>query len=202
MIYVQIGPKLQHLVSYNLPYCKDFFETLWHKGAQLVDNSRISQLSQKIPFSSKRTICVQFRPKVFNLISHDLSQNCYFWKHFSIMRRNRLAKVTLVSFPQKSSFNTIVQFDPNFGKNYVTLCPRELCLLIHSLKILKCGMIEYNSYTKVILVNLPKKLPLGARTIWAKFGTKLCNLVSWFTLWGCFWISVPWWGTIDRQKQP
>ena len=39
-------------------------------------------------------------------------------------------------------------------------------------------MIGYNSYTKVILVNLPKKFPFWVRTIGAQFGPKLCNLMS------------------------
>ena len=38
----------------------------------------------------------------------------FFLKHFSLVRYNSLTKVTLVSFPQKSSFRTIVQFGPKF----------------------------------------------------------------------------------------
>ena len=90
---------------------------------------------------------------------------------------NILTKFALVSFPQKSSFNTIVQFGHNLGQNHRILCPRQLCLLIHSLKILKYGMMEYNSYTKIAL-NLPKKFHFWARAIWAKFGPILCNLMS------------------------
>ena len=90
---------------------------------------------------------------------------------------NRLTKFALVSFPQKSSFNTIVQFGHNSGQNHTTLCPRQLCLMIHSLKTLKYGMMGYNSYTK-LAVNLPKKFPFWARAIWAKFGSKVCNVMS------------------------
>ena len=39
---------------------------------------------------------------------------------------------------------------------------------IHSLKILKCGMMGYNSWTKIILVDLSKNI--GARTVWANLG--------------------------------
>ena len=49
--------------------------------------------------------------------------------------------------------------------------------MIHSLKILKYGMMGYDSYTKV-KVNLPNKFPFWARAIWAKFGPKLCNAMS------------------------
>ena len=101
-----------------------------------------------------------------------------FLKHFGMMRHDRLKKVVLVIFPQKSSFNTIVQFEPNMGQNYVTLCPTQLYLMIHSLKALKCSMMGYNSQTKVLLVNLPKKLPFQLRTIWTQFGPNLCNLMS------------------------
>ena len=92
------------------------------------------------------------------------------------MGQKRLTKFALVSFPQKSSFNTIVQLGHNSGQNYTTLCPRQLCLMINSLKILKYGMMRYNSYTKVT-INLPKKFPFWARAIWAKFVPKLCNVM-------------------------
>ena len=101
-----------------------------------------------------------------------------FLKHFGMIGHNRVKKVVLVIFPQKSSFNTIVQFGPNMGQNYATLCPIQLNLMIHSLKILKCSMMGYNSQTKVLLVNLPKKLPFQLRTIWTQFGPNLCNLMS------------------------
>ena len=82
-----------------------------------------------------------------------------------MMGHKRLTKFALVSFLQKSSLNTIVQFGHNSGKNDTTLCPRQLRLMIHSLKVLKYGMMEYNNYTKVA-VNLPKKFPIRAREIW------------------------------------
>ena len=98
-------------------------------------------------------------------------------KYFCMMGYNRLTKFALVSFPQKSSFNTIVHFGQNLGQNHKTLYSRQLCLMIHSLKILKYGMMGYDSYTKV-KVNLPNKFPFWARAIWAKFGPKLCNAMS------------------------
>ena len=138
--------------------------------------SSISQLSQKIPFSSKRIIWAQFAPKLFGLISHDLPQSL-FWNIFSMMGHNRLTNFALVSFPQGSSFNTTVQFGHNLGEIHTTLCPRQLCLMIHSLNILKYGMMGYNNYTKVT-VNLPKIFPFWATAIWAEFWSKLCNVMS------------------------
>ena len=158
VIYIQFGPKLQHPISHELPYSKDVFETLWHEGAQL-DNRSIGQLSQKIPFSRKKTIWAQFCPKLLNLISHDQSQCCCFLEHFSMAGQNKLTKGALVSFPQKFTFKTIVQFRPNLGQNSTTLWTRQLCLLVHSLNILKYGMIGHNSQNKVILANLPNKFP-------------------------------------------
>ena len=63
------------------------------------------------------------------------------------------------------------------GQKYATLNPRQLYLMIHSLKILKCSMMGYNSQTKVLLVNLPKKFPFWLRAFWAQFGPNLCNLM-------------------------
>ena len=73
-----------------------FFDTLQHNEAGQVDSS-INQFSQNIFFSGKKIIRTQFDPKLFNLISHDLSQR-FFLKHFSRMRHNRQTIVTLVSF--------------------------------------------------------------------------------------------------------
>ena len=53
-------------------------------------------------------------------------------KYFCVMGHNILTKSALVSFPQKSSFNTIVQFGHNLGQNHTILFPGKLCLLIHS----------------------------------------------------------------------
>ena len=94
-----------------------------------------------------------------------------------MMGHKRLANFALVSFPQKSSLNTIVQFGHNSAKNHTTLCPRQLRLMIHSLKVLKYGMMGYNTYTKVA-VNLPKKFPIRARAICDELGPKLCNVIS------------------------
>ena len=93
-----------------------------------------------------------------------------------MMRYNRLTKFALVSFPQKSSFNTIVQFGHNLGKSHTTLCPRQLCLMIQSLKILKYGMIGYNSYTKVT-VNLPKKFLSGQGQFGPNLGQNYATVV-------------------------
>ena len=77
-----------------------FFNTLYHNEAGQVDSS-INQFSQNIFFSGKNRIRTQFGPKLFNLISHDLSQR-FFLKHFSRMRHNRQTMVTLLSFPRNS----------------------------------------------------------------------------------------------------
>ena len=122
------------------------------------------------------TIWVQFAPKLNDLISHDVPQS-FVLKYFCMIGHNRLAMLALVSFLQKSSFNTIVQFWPNLGQNHTTLCSRQLCLMIHSLKILKYDMMVRNSYTKVT-INLPTKFPFWARAIWAEFEPKLCNVMS------------------------
>ena len=39
-------------------------------------------------------------------------------------------------------------------------------------------MMGYNSYNKVLLVNLPKKFSFQLRAIWAQFVPNLCNLMS------------------------
>ena len=162
-----------------------------------MDSSSISQFSQKILFPCKRTIWAQFAPKLFNLIYH-LSQ--IFWKHFSMIGHNRLTKVVLVSFLQRSSFSTIEQFISNLGQNYGTLCPMQLFLMIHSLKILKCSRMGYSSYTKVML--LCEKFFLGGDKgnlglIWDKV---IHSYISWLTRWGSFWSFVAWWGIMHRQK--
>ena len=74
---------------------------------------------------------------------------------------NRWTKVTLFSFPQKSSFSTIVQFDPSWHQNDATLCSRQLCLMIFSLKILKCNVLKHNRQAKVVLINFLINLLLG-----------------------------------------
>ena len=131
---------------------------------------------KKSPFQAKEEFgsnSVQNYLILYLMICHRV-----FLKHFGMMGRDRLKKVVLVIFPQTSSFSTIVQFGPNMGQNYATLCPMQLYLMTHSLKILKCSMMGYNSQTKVLLVNLPKKFPFWLRAIWAQFGPNLCNLVS------------------------
>ena len=96
-----------------------------------------------------------------------------------MMGHDILKKVVLVIFPQKSSFNTIVKFGLNLGQNYATLCLRQLVLMVHSLKLLSCSMMGYNSQTKALIVNLPiKKFRFRIKTIWAQFVPNLCNLLS------------------------
>ena len=70
-------------------------------------------------------------------LSHSVSQELYSYdfgihvqittefilKYFCVMGHNILTKFPLVSFPQKSSFNTIVQFGHNLGQNHRS-CPR------------------------------------------------------------------------------
>ena len=94
------------------------------------------------------------------------------------MGYDRLKKVVLFIFPQKSSFNKIVQFRPNMGQNYESFCPRQLYIMIHSLKIFKCSMMGYNSQTKLLLVTLPKTFLFWLRVISAQFGPNLCSYMS------------------------
>ena len=102
-----------------------FFEKFQHNSAGYVDRS-ISQFSQKISFSGKTTIRAQFGPKVFNLISHDLSQR-FVLKLFSMMGHNRQTKITQVSFSRNP---VLVQLDdlshilakikqPSIASNYI-----------------------------------------------------------------------------------
>ena len=91
-----------------------------------------------------------------------------------MMGHNRWAKVTLVSFRQKSSSSAIGQFKPILGQNYASLCLRQFCLRICSVRILKCySMMRYSSQTKAMFANLPKKFSFGARV---KF-TFLCLMI-------------------------
>ena len=97
--------------------------------------------------------------------------SCFFLlKYFSMMEHNRLIKVTLFSFPQNIPFSTIVHFGPNLSQTYATLCPRELCHMVHSLKVLKYNTLGQHSYTKVILVNLPKNSLSGQGQLMPNFG--------------------------------
>ena len=94
---------------------------------------------KKCPFQAKR----QFGPNLAQNYSTPylmICQSCFFLlKHFSMIEHNRLIKVTLVSFPQNIPFSTIVHFGPNLGQIYATLCPRQLCHMVLSLKVLKCS---------------------------------------------------------------
>ena len=100
-----------------------------------------------------------------------------YFKIFCVMGHNILTKFALVSFPQKSSFNTIVQFGHSLGQNHTILCRGQLCLLIHSLEVWNMVWWGCNSYTNVA-VNLPKKFAFWVRATLAKFGPILCSLMS------------------------
>ena len=172
VICVQFGPKLQHLpVFFFLRHCS----IVRHNSQKIVV---LVNFPNKSPFQAKEESgpnSVQNYLILYLMICHRV----FLKKHFGMIGHDRLKKVVLVIFPQKSSFNTILQFGPNMGKNYATLCPRQLLyLMIHSLKILKCNMMGDNSQTKVLLVNLPKKFPFRLRAIWAQFGPNLSNLMS------------------------
>ena len=121
----------------------------------------ITQFSHKISFSVKRTIKAQFGPKLFNFISHDLSQR-FFLEHFNMMghRQTKTDKGNKGQFYQKSFFRAIGQFGHNLGQNYAILWRKQLYPMICCLRILKCcSMMGFNIQTKVRSVSLPKKFP-------------------------------------------
>ena len=91
-----------------------------------------------------------------------------FLKHFGMMGHDRLKKVVLVIFSQKFSFNAIMQFGPNMDQNYATLYPRQLYLMIHSLKIVRPKYYQLVNQTKI---------PLLAKGILAQFGPTLCFMI-------------------------
>ena len=83
-----------------------------------------------------------------------------------------LKRLVLVIFPLTFSFDTILEFRLNLRQNHATLCIRQLFLMILSLRIFKCSVMGYNSYTKVLLVNMPiEKSLFGLR----QFGPNLCK---------------------------
>ena len=103
-----------------------------------------------------------------------------------MMGHNRLTKFALVSFPQKFSFNTIVQF--------------EQAIMSHNLLSKNFEIFWYNSYTKVT-VNLPKKPLSGQGQIGPILGQNdatLCLMIH------CLSIFLKFCGMmrhkIDRQK--
>ena len=95
-----------------------------------------------------------------------------------MMGHDRLKKVVLVIFPRNPLLTQLCNLGRIWAKINATLCPRQLCLMIHSLKILKCSMLGYSSQTKLLLVNLPKTFPFWLRAFWAQFGPHLSNLMS------------------------
>ena len=98
-----------------------FFETLQPNGAQQVEKSSVSQFSKKkSPFQAKEKPGLK---SVQNyLILYFMICRKVFLYHFGMMGFDRLKKIVLVIFPQKSSFNVIVQFGSNMGQNHATLC--------------------------------------------------------------------------------
>ena len=124
VINVQFGPNLKHLIYQDLPYSKDFFETLQHNGTHSQTIVLLINFPKKSPFQAKR----QFGPnlaKNYSILYLMICQRLLL-KHLSMMGHDRLRKVTLVSFLQKCSFSTIVQFGPNISQNYATLYPKQL----------------------------------------------------------------------------
>ena len=170
VICVQFGPKLQHLAVFFLRHCS----IVGHNSQKIVV---LVNFPKKSPFQAKEESGPN-SVQNYLILYLMICQRVFLKKHFGMIGHDRLKKVVLVIFPQKSSFSTIVQFRPNMGQNYATLCPRQLYLMIHSLKILKCSMMGYNSQTKVLLVNLPKKFSFRLRAISVKFVPNLCNLMS------------------------
>ena len=75
-----------------------------------------------------------------------------FLETFQHHRAQQIDEGSFGQFSPEISFSTIEQFISNLGQNYGTLCPMQLRLMIHSLKILKCSRMGYSSYTKVMLL--------------------------------------------------
>ena len=71
-ICVQFGRKLWHFISRDLLNSKDFLEISKHIGVQQLEGS-IGDFFSEISFSSKTKTWAQFGPKLFSLISHELS---------------------------------------------------------------------------------------------------------------------------------
>ena len=135
-IQTQFDTKLWQPIFYVMLYCKYFF------GTKLV----------KISFSSKRTIRAQFGQISFNLKSHELPQR-FSLKHFNMMRHNRQPNVTLVSFPQKSSFSRIRQFELNLAHKYRALYLTNCCRNFYK----HFSMVGCISQIFLILVNVCQK---------------------------------------------
>ena len=115
-----IWPKI---VTPYLPHSKDFFKTLWHNGAQQVGIGSISQFSQKIILSSKRIISTQFGPKLLNLISHDLSQSCFFFFFFfETFQRDGTQQIDKGNISQFSPRNPLLRQLCSFGPKRPKFC--------------------------------------------------------------------------------
>ena len=137
VIFVQFGSKLQHLISHD-KYSKYFLRHCSIMGHMVV----VANFAKKSLFQAKGEFGSNLAENYLTLylmISHRV-----FFKHFGMMGKDSLTKVASVSFSQKSSFYTIVHFWPILGRNYATLCPKQLCLMIHSLKILKSSIMGCN----------------------------------------------------------
>ena len=194
VICVQFGSKLQHLIAHYLPYFKVFLRDCSIMGHNRQTIAVLVNLLKKSSFQAKgqsEPYLAQNYSTLYLMICQEV-----FLKHFSMMGNNRLAKVTLVGFP----FSTIVHFGPNSGKNYANIWSRELCHMIHSLIMLKCSMMGCHGQTKVILVNLPKKFPFGARTIEAQCGSKLYKIMAHDSLSEDFF-HILWMMSHNRQKK-
>ena len=76
----------------------------------------------------------QVCPKV---IQPYISSITDFLETFQHDRAQQIDEGSFGQFSPEISFSTIEQFISNLGQNYGTLCPMQLFLMIHSLKILK-----------------------------------------------------------------
>ena len=61
-----------------------------------------------------------------------------------------------------------MQFGHNLGQNHTTLCPRQLCVMIHSLKALKYGMMGLHQSDSEFTKKIPFQDKGNLGTIWAK----------------------------------
>ena len=153
----QFGPNLrQNRGTLYLIICSNIRIFLGHCG--IMEQNRqtcISQFSQKIPFSDKRTIWAQFTPKLFNLMSHDLPQI-----FFNILASWDTICRERQHFPQKSSFSAIGQFGRKLS-NLMSQAIKSHDMLFKKFEIFYYDGIQYLDQSNVC--QLTQKSPSTQR---------------------------------------
>ena len=109
---------------------------------------------QKVLFSSERAIWVQFTPRLFNLISYDLSQSLV-WNILAWWDTIDWQSLHWLDFPRNPLLTRFTH--DSLSKKF------------------EIGMMEYNSYTKVT-VNLPKNSLFGQEQFGPNLGQNYATL--------------------------